>query len=694
MYRKLLNSVLFVIILMSFSINVFAQEYPKMTNRDEAILCEAEVSESPTPKIILKWEKHKGVMDYRIQRKGLNETQWSPIASNLDSNTTTFEDKNVTVGKIYEYMIYAYCKGTIKGEKTKYFAYGYIVSGINAIIPSAGKLLVLVDKTMYDGLTNELQQFTEDLVSEGWFVVIKKVPRAETFDKNSVTAVKKIILQEASDNMSIFLVGRVPVPYSGNMNPDGHSNHIGAWPADVFYSDATNSHWSDNTVNNSSASRNENKNVPGDGKFDQSSLGFALKYPLGRIDFYNMPEFSQSELQLLKNYFIKNHRYRIGDIAVQNKSIIDDNFKGMIEGFSTSGWRTAPLVGIENVKVADFMTSLEIENHIWAYGTGGGSYTSAGGVGNTKNFASKQLQGVFTMLFGSYFGDWDSKNNFLRAAIASAPSILTCSWSGRPQWFYQHMGMGFPIGFSALLTINNNILYRSNYLYLKKYPNGIIYTVGIRQVHQELLGDPTLKMFMGNIPSIRSLSVHQPAGKPVELTWQKALGKDIIGYNVYKSTTGFNGPYVKLNTKPLTDTKFIDKLLFEGEVHYSVRTIIKTTSPSGTFLNEGRGIIKSLITTDIETLGEQVLLKCSPLPSTEFTNISISLANAQYVQVEIIDINGNTIANIADEYLSGGTQEFVWNLQKQDGNRVPSGIYLLKARIGTRIQYVKIPVLP
>jgi hypothetical protein len=694
MIAKLLYSITLFITLSFFSIENFAQEYPKMTNRDEAILCEAEVIETPSPKIILKWEKHKAVEHYKIQRKLLGDSQWSPDLATLDSNTTSFEDSNVETGKIYEYKIFARCKGTIQGNETFYYAFGYVTSGIRAVIPPSGKLLVLVDQTLYDGLSNELKQFTDDVVAEGWQVVVKKVPRAETFNKDAVAAVKETVLQEAAENMYIFLVGRVPVPYSGNLNPDGHPNHKGAWPADVFYSDETNYMWSDNSVNNTTASRDENKNIPGDGKFDQSVISATLKYPLGRVDFYNMPEFERNELQLLKDYFAKDHKYRIGAVATQSKCIVDDNFQSLIEGFSTSGWRTASLVGIENVKKADFMTSLETENHIWAYGTGGGSYTSAGGIGKTKDFATKQLQGVFTMLFGSYFGDWDSKNNFLRAPLASEPSILTCSWAGRPQWFHQHMGLGFPVGFSALLTINNRTVYQSNYLYVNGYPNGVIYTVGIKQVHQELLGDPTLRMFMGDIPDVQSVSANQPAGKPVRVSWQRVFDDNVVGYNVYKSTNGYTGPYTKLNDEPLTNTYFTDSLLFEGEVHYMVRVVALTITPSGSFLNEGRGIIKSLVTTDVEENDNNFTLKCAPLPATEFTNISLSLSQNENVKLEIIDINGNTITTIAVDNFSSGRQEYVWNLKMSDGSRVAAGMYLLKATIGDRIEFVKIPVLP
>jgi len=649
---------------------------------------------NPTPKIIIRWVKNELAINYRIQRKSINSNLWSQDIANLDSAVSSFEDTNVQPGEIYEYKIYSLGRGTIENSENNFYAYGYVCAGINAELPNPGKLLVLVDNTLHDALTNELDQFKTDLTLEGWHVVIKKCPRAETFDKEAVANVKEIILQEATEKMSIFLVGRVPVPYSGNFNPDAHGDHIGAWPADVYYSDESNSGWTDYAVNNSSAKRTENHNVPDDGKFDQVAIPAVLKYPVGRVDFYNMPQFESTELELLKQYFAKNHKYRIGMTAVQSKCIVDDNFKSYIEGFSTSGWRLSPLVGKDNISEKDFMTSLETENHIWAYGTGGGSYTSAGGIGNTADFASKELNGIFTMLFGSYFGDWDVQNNFLRAPLASSPSILTCSWAGRPQWYYHHMGMGLPIGFSAVATQNNLNTYIPNYLYTQSYPNGVIYSISMNQVHQSLHGDPTLRLNMGTAPDIKSMSVKQPDGKPVNVSWDRVFDDNLLGYNVYKSTESSEGPFEKLNTEVLTVDRYTDSLLFEGEVHYMVRAVISSTTPSGTFQNEGRGLIKSLITTDIENIENNLLVECRPQPAVDHVDITLNLDKSSVVNMQVTDLNGNVVNEIIGETLVGGSHSLSWNLMDRTGARVLSGVYFLKTSINNSYLINKIIVLP
>jgi hypothetical protein len=47
--------------------------------------------------------------------------------------------------------------------------------------------------------------------------------------------------------------------------------------------------WTDATVRDSGASDARNRNVPGDGKFDQSSFPAPLKLMVGRVDMANLP---------------------------------------------------------------------------------------------------------------------------------------------------------------------------------------------------------------------------------------------------------------------------------------------------------------------------------------------------------------------------------------------------------------------
>jgi hypothetical protein len=257
----------------------------------------------------------------------------------------------------------------------------------------------------------------------------------------------------------VLLLGAIPVPYSGNTAWDGHGDHQGAWPSDAYYADV-NGNWTDSTVNNVSPGRDVNKNIPGDGKYDQSYLPSTVELQVGRVDFrhINAVAFGEADqIGLMRRYLDKDHKWRIGDFPVDNKALVDDNF-GYFggEAFGSSGYRNAyPLVGETNIVETDFFAGTESQSYLLGYGCGGGNYNGAAGVGSSSNFATDTVNIVFSNLFGSYFGDWDYEvDPFLPSALASRGGILTCSWAGRPHGFNQGLASGETIGFCIRETMN------------------------------------------------------------------------------------------------------------------------------------------------------------------------------------------------------------------------------------------------
>src|SRR5437763_5559192 len=109
-----------------------------------------------------------------------------------------------------------------------------------------------------------------------------------------------------------------------------------------------------------------------------------------------------------------------------------------------------------NITYVNYLSYLQNGSYLWSYYCGGGSYTSVGSL-NYNSFNNDSLKTVFTLLFGSYFGDWDNANNMLRAPIASKGPTLTNAWSGRPEWVVHHMALGSTIGYSASQSQNNYI---------------------------------------------------------------------------------------------------------------------------------------------------------------------------------------------------------------------------------------------
>lgn len=63
----------------------------------------------------------------------------------------------------------------------------------------------------------------------------------------------------------------------------------------------------------------------------------------------------------------------------------------------------------------------------------------------------------------------------------------------------------------------------------------------------------------------------------VALDWADSPEVDLVGYNVYRSTTP-GGPYAKLNTTPLSKSAFVDTSPVEGSTYYYVVTAVDTSN--------------------------------------------------------------------------------------------------------------------
>ncbi|MEO6594092.1 MAG: fibronectin type III domain-containing protein [Planctomycetota bacterium] len=527
-----------------------------------AVLVTAQVSNAP-PTILFSWPSDATATSYTVARRLAGATSWG-VTTSIPGGAaaTSWTDTNVTAGARYEYWFNK--AGNPPGR-------GFLTSGVEAdAFEQRGKIVLLVDASHALALAPKLDRLVQDLIGDGWIVL-----RHDVQPTQSVPSVKALIVADVQANPStvkaVFLLGHVPVPYSGSIAPDGHTDHQGAWAADVYYGD-WNGTWTDTSVNITSASRPENRNVPGDGKFDQSSLPSDVDLQVGRVDLANMPAFALSEQNLLANYLDKDHDYRHKVFAVDQRGVIDDNF-GYFSGeaFAATAWRAfAALLGQANIASADYFTTLNTTSgngYAWSYGCGSGSYTSAAGIGTTADFTTSTNRNVFTMLFGSYFGDWDSTNNLLRAPLCSGWT-LTNVWAGRPHWSFHPMGMGETIGACAKLSQNDTTA------------GGF----GTRSVHVALMGDPTLREHVIAPPANVAIVDAWPQAN---VTWAPSPDA-IAGYHVYRAAQP-EGPFVRLTIAAVLGTAFVDPAAALGNTTYMVRALRLETQPSGSYWNLSQG---------------------------------------------------------------------------------------------------------
>ncbi len=548
----------------------------KAQNSYSKVLAITTIANASSGTIQLKWSKISSASGYTIARKLRNAAAWTYIDTTATNSDTSFTDiiTNRSVG--YEYQIIT----TGSGVQASGCVYAAIDLPANHY---TGRLLLLVDSSYINYCSQEIKQYVLDIIKEGWTCRLQFIDRNAPID-HVKSIIKTLYEQDTLNTKGIFILGHIKIPYSGDIYPDGHPDHEGAWPADCVYADTSISRWTDNTINVTSSSRTANKNIPGDGKFDQWSIKLNnIKLFVTRVDLFDMPSINSNDSLLIKNYLIKDHAYRSLQNQFRMRALVDDNFGYFAgEAFGQNGYRNGVnLLGKDSVSDADYFTAMNTLDHsyLWSYGCGNGTYISAGGIGGTNDYQVTNVKSVFTMMFGSYFGDWDNSNNFLRAPLASNSSILTNCWAGRPNWFFHAMGLGECIGLSAYSQV--------------KTPGAYVPTnYGSGFVHTELLGDPTLKMYL--YEPARNLILTGTNNTTVNVSWSASTDVSVTGYYVYRSTSMGNR-FTLLNPNPVSTLSFIDNTAALGKNFYMIRAVkSQTTVSSGRFYNLSAGIIDSI----------------------------------------------------------------------------------------------------
>jgi hypothetical protein len=542
--------------------------------------------------------------------------------------------------------------------------FGHILAGIRYPAPEVwGTVLLLVDEAVADSLEAELDRLRVDLICDGY-----RVRRHDVPDGTPVPAVKDAIAAECLSDPTIttlFIFGNVAVPYSGDVR-GAHANHRGAWPADVYYGEFDGT-WTDSVVNNTTASRPENHNVPGDGKFDQTYIPSDVDLEVGRVDLSNLPAFEGSEVEILRRYLDKNHAFRRGGIYVPRRGLIRDAV-GVNYGtaYACTGWRNfTAMFGSPAVHEGLWLPTLEDSAYLCAYGCGGGTYSSCATVAATVDFATRTIYAVFTMMMGSYFADWDSQNNLMRAALGAQGYLLTCCSGGCPAWHFHHMAMGYPVGYSTRLTQNNHVLYMIGY-------RG-------RQIHIALMGDPTLRLHPVAPPGDLVLE-GLPEGA-IRLRW-RSPEDPVMGYHVYRSAS-LGETFSRLNAALVEDTSYVDIAPADGFELYMVRAVRLETTASGTYLNVGSGVIDSIeVSAGVEPPQQGALLGNSPNPFLSSTHISYLLPNRSQVVLKVYDISGRLIRTIDEGPRDAGRHTLEWDGRDDEGRRVSSGVYFLSLSAG------------
>jgi hypothetical protein len=528
------------------------------------------------PSITLSW-RYGAAGRTVIQRKTPAASTWTNLANS--SVSPRFTDTNVQVGERYEYEVDG----------------GYILTAIHAApVENRGKVILIVEQTAAKALAADLTRLAVNLVGDGWTVIRTNVPRHDDShwpeNTNRIAAIKSFVTNvykaDPAGTRAVFIIGHVPIPYSGFHNPDGHGGR--ALPADSYYGDIDGI-YTDARLNNASLidppePRHENR--IGDGKWDQNRYPAKLALAVGRIDFAKMPVFSKkSEMDLLRQYLNKDDRYRHHELvaadrvtvggflspAPMNRRLFQQALKNGSRYFGLApGWITegdvfqstgdSALLGL----IGGWGLPFRIQ------GADGGFHTSQ----DMANQA-REPRVCFALLYGSYLVDWEYPNNLMRAYLGTANFGLGAMWllsapNGHLELSLEQLALGETIGSGFLRTMNHDVNGRANFTF------------------NAFLGDPTLRLQI--LAPAKNLTAS--GRRNVTLTWTGSPETD--QYFVYRSANGLDGPWKRLTTGPIMGNRFTDESSPSGQKLYQVRAAKLTVTGSGSFTNLSQGVFRSV----------------------------------------------------------------------------------------------------
>lgn len=610
---RILLTLLSVVLITLTSLNVSSAQ----SSIDHAVLLSME---RDSGQFIITWPRDTTPTTYFVRYRLLTTDAWTAY------DTLTSESENLSIIPSNEaYVEYEVEKRTIGADGKPINAFGYYLGHGTTDLARwqrPGRVLLAIDAEANDALATELATWTDGVQREGWIVQTLVVPSSATLD---VPFLQRKIAEAYGETSSgaplthVMLVGRVPYAYSGAytlagpiVQPDGHEEHGGAWSSDARYADietspgiSSDEQWTDESADITDAKRAQrvqNKNAPGDGKYDQGQIPTDVELSIGRIDLGNLPTFGTTsdsrtrEFELLKQYFNRVHAYRTKAMRLEKTARIDDNFGvftsehnqvRLVEAFAAGAWRGfSPIAGSAGVMSGEFLDTIPT---LLAYGCGGGGYDHCDGIANTSEFAARPIHSAFVWLFGSYFADTDSEDNIMRAALANSGNVLTCGWSGRPHWVIHPLAAMHTIGEVTRASINNAGTYHSASIYSKSTGEASDYAYGQRGIHINLLGDPTLRM---PAPAMTgTLSITEADGDSTRLEWDGI--SDALSYVIEVGKSLSVPLTITSTTRTTSPTSRVSAVLVlpPGSRYVRVRPLFETLTESSFTPILGRGLI-------------------------------------------------------------------------------------------------------
>ena len=119
------------------------------------------IANSEATAITLNFIPASNATGYEIFRKDLGTAAWGSAYATLGANDSSFIDRAIEKGKMYDYQIKKTGAAGLVG-------YGYVTAGAEVdAIHDRGVVLLIIDSTLAEGLNESLGIMRKDLVADG-----------------------------------------------------------------------------------------------------------------------------------------------------------------------------------------------------------------------------------------------------------------------------------------------------------------------------------------------------------------------------------------------------------------------------------------------------------------------------------------------------------------------------------------------
>lgn len=518
----------------------------------------------------------------KVYRRQVANQDWTLLKESLEAGALI--DREISQNTLYEYKV----ESNYPNNYLNYLDRQIIVSTGTRTREPQGILAVVVDQTIQNDISLALKEMVRNWIEDGWQVRIIPAPRhnddgAPGGNHRNVVELKNNLAslyedEDPQERLScIVLIGHVAVPYSGRINPDGH--FFRAWEADLFYGDLVDGQkWTDRERDTPGA---QGARVPDDGILDPHRFPSSIEVPVGRIDFANLPAFSQSEPVLISNYLEKVVRYKNGTLTFPPTTACFSSFphEGLTyAAFMNQVRNASPITGNNLDRIFEVNIFKKRDPFLLGVQLGAGSYDTISNGNASHIFRSSDIaananahRAAFLILDGSYFGNWNTRNNFLRSVLTVENGGLASLWGRQGLVKIHWLNTGMTMGECVVNYAN----------YLTQFGS----RGNQANVYIQLMGDPTLTATRELPPT--NFTIKRGANS-TSFSWDDPENSPV--YLEY-TPDGIHGKFEVLTPTPLRNNPLIlDRDVGPG-ITFRLRRVVENDTPSGYWIVLSHGAL-------------------------------------------------------------------------------------------------------